>query len=175
MNQCRTKRKTVHRPWRRECSLRMIGRFKTVSEELSADQSVGLQRIRSKWTRCRRFVGGGPTIMVRVREANVNPAARESTSGSVPNLRIPEITQPRAVPPMLETYVAILAASCIAVYLVLRFGLRCEPSLDNWPLYVALGLGGTPLLFNLVRKVLSGQFGADLLAGMSIATSVFLG
>ena len=79
------------------------------------------------------------------------------------------------MPPMLETYVAILATSCIAVYLVLRFGLRCEPSLYNWPLYVALVLGGAPLLFNLVRKILSGQFGADLLAGMSIATSVFLG
>jgi heavy metal translocating P-type ATPase len=79
------------------------------------------------------------------------------------------------MPSMLETYVAVLAGSCIAVYLVMRFGLRCEASLYNWPLYVVLACGGTPLMFGLFRKIFFGQFGADLLAGMSIAASVLLG
>ena len=43
------------------------------------------------------------------------------------------------------------------------------------PLWVALILGGGPLVFELLRKVAKLEFGADLLAGISIVTSVILG
>ncbi len=43
------------------------------------------------------------------------------------------------------------------------------------PLFLALAAGGLPLLVQLVRKLLARQFGSDLLAGISIVTSVILG
>ena len=43
------------------------------------------------------------------------------------------------------------------------------------PLAVMLVLGGLPLVFDLLRDLLSGRFGSDLLAGISIVTSVLLG
>src|SRR5579872_6680073 len=42
------------------------------------------------------------------------------------------------------------------------------------PLYIVLLVGGTPLLIGLARKLWSREFGADLLAGISIATAVIL-
>jgi heavy metal translocating P-type ATPase len=43
------------------------------------------------------------------------------------------------------------------------------------PLVLALVLGGGPLVWDLVRKLATGTFGSDLLAGISIVTSVVLG
>jgi cation transport ATPase len=43
------------------------------------------------------------------------------------------------------------------------------------PLLVALACGGAPLLAVLLRQLLGGQFGSDLLAGVAIITSVLLG
>jgi heavy metal translocating P-type ATPase len=43
------------------------------------------------------------------------------------------------------------------------------------PLLLALAAGGGPLVVGLVRDVLGGTFGADLLAGISIVTSLVLG
>jgi heavy metal translocating P-type ATPase len=74
-----------------------------------------------------------------------------------------------------ETYIAALATCGIVAHLILRFACRSEPCFYNWPLCAVLGLGGIPLLFDLIRKILAGDFGSDLLAGISIATSVFLG
>ena len=52
----------------------------------------------------------------------------------------------------------------------------CIPiELANWPLWITLGLGGTPLVWNLLKKVFKRQFGSDLLAGISIIASVLLG
>lgn len=47
--------------------------------------------------------------------------------------------------------------------------------LTNVPLWIALALGGIPLVFELLRKLLNREFGSDLLAGISIVTSVILG
>jgi heavy metal translocating P-type ATPase len=44
----------------------------------------------------------------------------------------------------------------------------------NWPLLAALIIGGIPLVWELFTAMLKGQFGSDLLAGISIVTSVFL-
>ena len=43
------------------------------------------------------------------------------------------------------------------------------------PLVAMLLLGGAPLVLDLARKLLGGTFGSDLLAGISIVTSVVLG
>jgi heavy metal translocating P-type ATPase len=43
------------------------------------------------------------------------------------------------------------------------------------PLVVMLVVGGLPLVAGLVRDLLAGRFGSDLLAGISIVTSVLLG
>ena len=43
------------------------------------------------------------------------------------------------------------------------------------PLVLALALGGLPLVWGLASKLLAGTFGSDLLAGISIVTSILLG
>ncbi len=44
----------------------------------------------------------------------------------------------------------------------------------DWPLYVVLWGGGAPLVVDLLAKLAQRQFGSDLLAGLSIVTSVML-
>jgi heavy metal translocating P-type ATPase len=48
-------------------------------------------------------------------------------------------------------------------------------SLADLPLVLMLLIGGIPLVADLVMKLASGTFGSDLLAGISIVTSVLLG
>lgn len=74
-----------------------------------------------------------------------------------------------------ETYIAILATVGILLHLVLRYLLRASPAAWAAPLYITLVLGGIPLLVVLARKLLAREFGSDLLAGISILTSVLLG
>lgn len=70
------------------------------------------------------------------------------------------------------TLIAILAFVCIVLHLVLRAsGVTSHP----WPLWIALGAGGLPLVAGLLSKVLKFQFGADLLGGISIIVSILLG
>ena len=75
--------------------------------------------------------------------------------------------------------IALLAAVAIAVSLYWQFRGQQEPFLglpqDQWPLAVALVGGGIPLVWQLLRGMLRGEFGADLLAGISIVTSVLVG
>ncbi len=71
--------------------------------------------------------------------------------------------------------IAALCAVAIALHLALRFGWRADELTANIPLWVALGLGGAPLIWELLGKVWAREFGADLLAGISIVTSIILG
>jgi heavy metal translocating P-type ATPase len=76
-----------------------------------------------------------------------------------------------------ETLIAVLAVAMIALHLLLRYA---WPELGpTWlplsPLWTALVLGGIPLVWGLLQKMLQRQFGSDLLAGISIVTSVLLG
>jgi len=48
-------------------------------------------------------------------------------------------------------------------------------SVADVPLVAMLVLGGVPLVMGLLRDLVSGRFGSDLLAGISIVTSVVLG
>jgi heavy metal translocating P-type ATPase len=75
--------------------------------------------------------------------------------------------------------IAILALVMIALHLLFRYALQLGDPVSGlfWydlPLFVTLALGGVPLIWELWNKVRQGQFGADLLAGISIVTSVFL-
>jgi heavy metal translocating P-type ATPase len=73
-----------------------------------------------------------------------------------------------------QVAIAGLALSAIASHLVLRFGTSSSAALQNFPLWVALLLGGVPLVWELLVKLARREFGSDLLAGISIVTSVLL-
>src|SRR3984893_14779555 len=73
------------------------------------------------------------------------------------------------------TVIAALSVAAILAHLVLRFGVHATPSTYQIPLLVILVVGGLPLLYDLLRKLLSREFGSDLLGGISIITSVLLG
>jgi len=73
------------------------------------------------------------------------------------------------------TVIAVLAVVAIAVHLVLRFGFHTSPSAYQIPLLTTIALGGLPLVYELLKRLLRRQFGSDLLAGISIVTSVLLG
>ena len=74
-----------------------------------------------------------------------------------------------------ELYIAGLALVAIGAHLVLRYGAGVDPFGYLAPLWVALVAGGGPLVVDLARKALRGEFGSDLLAGISIVTAVLLG
>lgn len=74
-----------------------------------------------------------------------------------------------------QEWIALLAIVCIFCYLVLRFLLPSLEPFANFPLFIALGIGGTLLVFNLLRKMAAREFESDLLAGLSIVTAVLLG
>jgi heavy metal translocating P-type ATPase len=75
--------------------------------------------------------------------------------------------------------IAVFALTAIVVHLVLRFTGGESPVLlgltfQDLPLIAALLFGGGPLVLVLVVKLFRREFGADLLAGISIITSVLL-
>ena len=78
-------------------------------------------------------------------------------------------------PTLTQGGIAILAIAAIAVHLILRFALETTSRAYDIPLLVALVLGGGPLVWTLFVKLLHREFGSDLLAGISIVTSVILG
>ena len=74
-----------------------------------------------------------------------------------------------------ETYIAALAILCIAAHLIARYGLHASSQSYNAPLLLALLVGGAPLLLHLLQRMLRGEFGSDLLAGLSIMASAVIG
>ena len=73
------------------------------------------------------------------------------------------------------TVIAVLSVVAILLHLMLRFGLRTTPGIYQIPLLTTLVVGGLPLLYELLRKVMRREFGSDLLGGISIITSLLLG
>ena len=73
------------------------------------------------------------------------------------------------------TVFAAFSVAAITLHLILRFGLRTSPGAFQIPLWATLALGGIPLVYELLSKLLKREFGSDLLAGISIVTSVLLG
>lgn len=71
--------------------------------------------------------------------------------------------------------IAGVAVLGILASLVLRFGAGCSERDSSLPLLLALVAGGAPQIWTILRRVLTGRFDADLLAMVSIVTSVILG
>ena len=74
----------------------------------------------------------------------------------------------------LETGIAIMALSMIVLSLALWWG-GATAVVSNLPLWGALALGGGPLVWQLLTKLVRREFGSDLLAGISIVVSIILG
>ncbi len=80
----------------------------------------------------------------------------------------------------IESLIALLAIVAIVMHLVMRYALRVSGDVRGTPTYelpliAALLIGGLPLVAGLARNLLRRQFSSDLLAGISIVTSVILG
>ncbi len=74
-----------------------------------------------------------------------------------------------------NSLIAALAIVGILVHLVLRFGFHTSSDTYRIPLLVTLVVGGLPLLYDLLQSLLKRNFGSDLLGGISIITSIWLG
>lgn len=74
----------------------------------------------------------------------------------------------------LEACIALLTILSIAAYLILQYALADFKAYAPYPLYVALAIGGSIQIFDLARKLFHFEFGSDLLAGLSIITSILL-
>jgi heavy metal translocating P-type ATPase len=79
-----------------------------------------------------------------------------------------------------QAMIAVLTLAAIALHLLLRFSVHSTAKiggapLDALPLLVCIVFGGGTLVFGLINKMIRREFGADLLAGISIVASVFLG
>ena len=73
------------------------------------------------------------------------------------------------------TVIAALSLAGIFAHLLLRFGLHAATGTTQIPLLAVLLIGGLPMLYELLLKLLKREFGSDLLGGISIITSVILG
>ena len=74
------------------------------------------------------------------------------------------------------TLIAILALLCILATLAIQYFQLANWGLNpNWPLWIALLVGGVPLVSELFLGALKFKFGADLLGGISIIVSILLG
>lgn len=83
-------------------------------------------------------------------------------------------------PSWKQTLIAAFTPLAIGLHLLLRYGLGIGGTMHGvlvyqLPLLLALLLGGGPLVFDLLGKLLRGEFGSDLLAGISIVTAAVLG
>jgi heavy metal translocating P-type ATPase len=75
--------------------------------------------------------------------------------------------------------IAVCTLTAIGLSLAMRFALRSDGAIHGvayyeLPLIAALVFGGGPLVVELLVKLCRCEFGSDLLAGMSIVTSVLL-
>lgn len=71
--------------------------------------------------------------------------------------------------------IAVIAVVAILLYILLLFSFRLSPTICQIPLLMTLVFGGMPLVIEIFMKLCRGHFGSDLLAVISIVTSVLLG
>ncbi len=74
-----------------------------------------------------------------------------------------------------QLLVAALSLLAILAHLALRYGAGLRGPASDAPLWAAYVFGGAPLLWGLLGNLWRREFGSDLLAGVSIVTSVLLG
>lgn len=70
--------------------------------------------------------------------------------------------------------IVAIAIGAILLHLLLRYAMDVAPWVYDLPLLCSLIIGGLPLLYELLRKVVKLDFGSDLLGGIAIVTSVIL-
>lgn len=73
-----------------------------------------------------------------------------------------------------DIFIAISTLVLIVIHVLLLFVFEVSEFYQLLPLYLALIIGGIPIVFNLTIKLFKGEFSSDLLAGMSIITAVLL-
>jgi cation transport ATPase len=71
--------------------------------------------------------------------------------------------------------IASLSLAAIATHLVLRYVFHRGSLVNDAPLWIAMAVGGIPLVIELAIKLVHFRFGSDLLAGISIITAAVLG
>jgi heavy metal translocating P-type ATPase len=76
--------------------------------------------------------------------------------------------------PSKETLIAGFTLVAIALHLLLKYLLHLSPLRSNLPVFVALVIGGIPMLWELLKNLWKREFGSDLLAGVSIITAMVL-
>jgi heavy metal translocating P-type ATPase len=70
---------------------------------------------------------------------------------------------------------AVFSVVSILLHVLLRFGLHQRDEVAQIPLLATFVVGGIPLVYELLAKLLKREFGSDLLAGISIITALLLG
>src|SRR5215472_15097029 len=109
-----------------------------------------------------------------MKHAYVECAPCVSANGTLKRRSLPEpgdMTQAPKPKWSKETYIALLAGCGILAHLIARYILRATSGMNNLPLILVLLVGGAPLLFDLLKRVMRREFGSDLLAGLSVAVS----
>jgi heavy metal translocating P-type ATPase len=106
----------------------------------------------------------------------------ETTSKNPPSSSQENVAQPKLSQEPLSalwhhktTVIAAFSVAAILLHLMLRFGFHTTSRIYQVPLLATLVIGGLPLLYDLLRKLLKRVFGSDLLGGISIITSILLG
>ena len=108
---------------------------------------------------------------------NTGPAVRPLQPNSLEKTFKPEIWRSSA-PAFIRHvgkhgFIAMFAAVAIFIHLLLRYVFRVG-QLDLLPLGLAIMAGGVPLIIDLLRQLWKREFGADMLAGVSIVAGVLL-
>ena len=105
----------------------------------------------------------------------------ETTPKTPPSSSQENVAQPKLNQALLSslwhrksTVIAAFSVATISLHLVLRFGFHTTQRIYQIPLLATLVIGGLPLLYDLLRKLLKREFGSDLLGGISIITSILL-
>ena len=84
------------------------------------------------------------------------------------------LRQPGGLEGQGNLWIAAMAAGAITSHLGLLYLAGASLATANLPLFVALAVGGVPLIYGLVRRTVTQGFGSDLLAGISIITAILL-
>ncbi|WP_134439093.1 heavy metal translocating P-type ATPase [Methylacidiphilum caldifontis] len=84
-------------------------------------------------------------------------------------------TKKRTLLDVRNELITISSFLSIIVYLILHYLLKLDPIFSSLPLFLSYGIGGIPLIIELGIKLFRLEFGSDLLAGISIVSSLFLG
>src|ERR1035441_7998817 len=78
-------------------------------------------------------------------------------------------------PSRKNAVISVFSIAAILIHLVFRTVGHTSVMVRQLPLIATLLFGGLPLVWELLGKLARRQFGSDLLAGISIVTSVLLG